>query len=47
LAQGIVVRDCASFGLPSHVRVAVPDCAGIDRLSTALDVLADESDLNA
>jgi histidinol-phosphate/aromatic aminotransferase/cobyric acid decarboxylase-like protein len=47
LTQGIVVRDCASFGLPSHVRVAVPDRAGIDRLSTALDVLADESDLNA
>lgn len=47
LAQGIVVRDCASFGLPNHVRVAVPDGAGIDRLSTALDVLANDNDLNA
>ena len=47
LVQGIVVRDCASFGLPNHVRVAVPDGAGIDRLSTALDVLANDDDLNA
>jgi histidinol-phosphate/aromatic aminotransferase/cobyric acid decarboxylase-like protein len=43
LAQGIVVRDCASFGLPNHVRMAVPDGAGLDRLSTALDVLAHDT----
>jgi histidinol-phosphate/aromatic aminotransferase/cobyric acid decarboxylase-like protein len=34
---GVVVRDCASFGLPDHVRVAVPDADGIDRLSAALE----------
>jgi histidinol-phosphate/aromatic aminotransferase/cobyric acid decarboxylase-like protein len=39
LAQGIVVRDCASFGLPAQVRVAVPNYEGIERLSVALDVI--------
>jgi histidinol-phosphate/aromatic aminotransferase/cobyric acid decarboxylase-like protein len=39
LAQGIVVRDCASFGLPTKVRVAVPNHEGIERLSVALDVI--------
>ena len=34
--QGVVVRDCASFGLPHHVRIAVPDERGLDRLSRAL-----------
>jgi histidinol-phosphate/aromatic aminotransferase/cobyric acid decarboxylase-like protein len=37
LAQrGIVVRDCASFGLPDHVRIAVPTDAGLGRLDGAL-----------
>jgi histidinol-phosphate/aromatic aminotransferase/cobyric acid decarboxylase-like protein len=40
LAQGIVVRDCASFGLPAFVRLAVPNGEGIERLSSALDVIA-------
>jgi histidinol-phosphate/aromatic aminotransferase/cobyric acid decarboxylase-like protein len=39
LGQGIVVRDCTSFGLPDRVRIAVPDYEGIERLSTALDAL--------
>jgi histidinol-phosphate/aromatic aminotransferase/cobyric acid decarboxylase-like protein len=35
--QGVVVRDCASFGLADHVRIAVPDPEGIHRLSAALE----------
>jgi histidinol-phosphate/aromatic aminotransferase/cobyric acid decarboxylase-like protein len=34
--HGVVVRDCASFGMPATVRVAVPDETGLDRLATAL-----------
>lgn len=34
--RGIAVRDCASFGLPDHVRIAVPDDAGLARLEEAL-----------
>ena len=34
--QGVVVRGCASFGLPDHVRIAVPDGDGLDRLDAAL-----------
>lgn len=34
--QRVVVRCCASFGLPDHVRVAVPDTAGLARLQEAL-----------
>jgi histidinol-phosphate/aromatic aminotransferase/cobyric acid decarboxylase-like protein len=34
--QGVVVRDCASFGLVDHVRIAVPGPDGLDRLDGAL-----------
>jgi histidinol-phosphate/aromatic aminotransferase/cobyric acid decarboxylase-like protein len=34
--QAVVIRGCASFGLPDHVRIAVPDGAGLERLDRAL-----------
>jgi histidinol-phosphate/aromatic aminotransferase/cobyric acid decarboxylase-like protein len=34
--HGIAVRDCTSFGLPAHTRIAVPDADGLDRLDRAL-----------
>jgi histidinol-phosphate/aromatic aminotransferase/cobyric acid decarboxylase-like protein len=34
--HGVVIRDCTSFGLPRHVRIAVPDERGLERLSVAL-----------
>jgi threonine-phosphate decarboxylase len=34
--HGVVVRDCASFGLPDHVRIAVPDERGLERLAETL-----------
>jgi histidinol-phosphate/aromatic aminotransferase/cobyric acid decarboxylase-like protein len=34
--HGVLVRDCASFGLADTVRVAVPDEAGLARLDQAL-----------
>lgn len=35
--SGVLVRDCTSFGLPDHVRVAVPDEVGLARLIAAWD----------
>jgi histidinol-phosphate/aromatic aminotransferase/cobyric acid decarboxylase-like protein len=34
--RGVLVRDCASFGLTGTIRVAVPDGPGRERLATAL-----------
>ncbi len=34
--HGVVVRDCASFGMPGSVRIAVPDARGLERLEGAL-----------
>jgi histidinol-phosphate/aromatic aminotransferase/cobyric acid decarboxylase-like protein len=34
--KGVAVRDCTSFGLPGHVRIAVPDPLGLTRLQEAL-----------
>lgn len=35
--QGVLVRDCANFGLEGTVRIAVPGPSGLDRLAKALD----------
>jgi len=41
--HGVVVRDCASFGLGGHVRIAVPDDIGRARLAVALDRVAERA----
>lgn len=35
--EGVLVRDCASFGMPGTVRIAVPDDDGLRRLAAALE----------
>lgn len=35
-AQGVVVRDCSSFGLPAAARIAVPDERGLEQLAASL-----------
>jgi histidinol-phosphate/aromatic aminotransferase/cobyric acid decarboxylase-like protein len=41
--HGILVRDCATFGLPDHVRIAVPDDAGLSRLASVLAALEERT----
>ena len=43
LRRGFAVRDCASFGLPEHVRIAVPPPAATARLLRAVRALREES----
>jgi histidinol-phosphate/aromatic aminotransferase/cobyric acid decarboxylase-like protein len=38
--QGILVRDCSSFGLAGTIRVAVPGETGLERLAGALAAVA-------
>ena len=42
---GIVVRDCASFGMPDTVRIAVPGEDGLARLDQALTNLSRHSQI--
>lgn len=37
-ARGVLVRDCTNFGIPDHVRIAVPGPEGLTRLCDALVV---------
>ena len=37
LPSGFVVRDCASFGLPGYVRMAVPRAEQVGPLLAAID----------
>lgn len=37
IPQGVVVRDCSSFGLEGLTRIGLPDDAGMERLLDALD----------
>ncbi len=39
LTQGVLVRECASFGLPRHMRVAALPAAARVRLAAALDAV--------
>jgi threonine-phosphate decarboxylase len=42
IPQGIVVRDCTSFGLPNAYRVALPHPRQLDRVLAAFATVADQ-----
>jgi histidinol-phosphate/aromatic aminotransferase/cobyric acid decarboxylase-like protein len=42
-SSGVVVRDCASFGLPGTLRIAVPGPDGLARLDAALGVAREQA----
>ena len=42
--HAVVVRDCRSFGLANHVRIAVPDGSALERLDAALARVRDVGD---
>jgi histidinol-phosphate/aromatic aminotransferase/cobyric acid decarboxylase-like protein len=42
--HAVAVRDCRSFGLRGHVRIAVPDASGLERLDAALARVRDVGD---
>jgi histidinol-phosphate/aromatic aminotransferase/cobyric acid decarboxylase-like protein len=42
LARGLLVRDCTSFGLPAHVRIASRLPEENERLLAALQMTTDD-----
>ena len=44
LMHGCVVRDCASFGLPRHIRVGVRTRTECERLLETMDVVLSEGE---
>lgn len=41
--RGIIVRDCASFGLPEYIRITVPEEAALDRVIDAVTEITADS----
>lgn len=41
--RAILIRDCASFGMPGTMRIAVPSSSGLERLEAALRTAGERS----